>query len=133
MSYKLFLDDYRQPEECALYMYRRIGKENPIYLDKDWVVVKNYPDFISCIMDKGVPSLISFDHDLADGHYHKNMQEGILNYDSEDFEDDDYNKTGYHCAKWLRDFCYVNGVDFPRWFVHSMNPVGTENIVALLK
>jgi hypothetical protein len=84
-------------------------------------------------MDHGIPDLVSFDHDLADGHYHKNMQEGKLNYDAESFKSDDYNKTGYHCALWLRNLCYFNLVPLPKWYVHSANPVGTENIVALLK
>lgn len=69
MSYKLFLDDIRNPTECSLYMYKRIGKENLSYLDEDWVVVRNYSEFIGAIFDRGLPNLVSFDHDLAHEHY----------------------------------------------------------------
>ena len=132
-KYKLFLDDYRKPSDCVHYMHSRIGKDNPIYHNEDWVVVKNYPEFVQSIIFKGVPELISFDHDLAEGHYHKNMQEGRIDYESKDFEDSDYNKTGYHCAEWLIGHCMLTGEEIPTCYVHSMNPVGTQNIVALLR
>lgn len=130
---KIFLDDYRQPSDCLSYMYKRIGALNPIY-SEEWCVVKNYPDFINTINKfKGKITHISFDHDLADGHYHKNMQEGKLNYDSEDFNSDDFNKTGWHCAKYLKDLYEKENLSLPIMFVHSMNPVGTENIINLFK
>lgn len=125
---KLFLDDYRTPRDCIQYMYTRIGSGQTIYLERDWDVVKNYPEFVKYILDYGIPDLISFDHDLADGHYHKNMQQGVLNYDAEDFEKDEY-KTGKHCAEWLCNYCLENKLTFPRYIVHSMNPVGTQNII----
>lgn len=132
---RLFLDDYRIPMDCAKYMYTRLGHDNYGHKNfeylKDWVIVRNYPEFVAWITKNGLPDLISFDHDLADGHYHKNMQEGILNYNTEDFNDD-YNKTGFHCAKWLVDYCCDHRIPSPRFFVHSMNPVGTENIQSLL-
>jgi hypothetical protein len=37
-------------------------------------------------------------------------------------------KTGYDAAKWLADHCAEKGVKFPRYVVHSMNPVGKERI-----
>ncbi len=131
---KIFLDDYRQPSECLSYMYTRIGHLNPIYNEGEWYIVRNYPYFIKAIdRFKGEITHISFDHDLADGHYHKNMQEGILNYDSEDFNSDDFNKTGYHAAKYLKELYEKEGLKLPTVFVHSMNPVGTENIINLFK
>lgn len=122
---RLFLDDYRQPIDCFVYTKDKIYYE-------DWVVVKNYPEFVKYISENGIPDIISFDHDLADGHYHQNLQEGKLNYYTEDFIDD-YNKTGYHCAKWLIDYCLDNNLILSQYLVHSMNPVGKENIDGLLK
>lgn len=58
--YNLFLDDFRRPEDAFNYMGL------PIYNLEDWVVVKNYYAFISVIQGKGVPEVISFDHDLDD-------------------------------------------------------------------
>jgi len=128
---KLYLDDYRSPIDCVKYMHQKIGKLNPIYLEQDWVIVRNYIDFIWYIQKNGLPDLISFDHDLAAGHYHRNMQEGNINYDTDDFQDDD-NKTGYHCAQWLVEYCMQNKLKLPDWIVHSMNPSGTKNIESLL-
>ena len=44
-----------------------------------------------------------------------------------------FEKTGYDCAKWLVEYCLNNDLDLPFCFVHSMNPVGKDNINHLLK
>lgn len=117
--YNLFLDDFRRPEDAFNYMGL------PIYNLEDWVVVKNYYAFISIIEGKGIPDVISFDHDLADEHY----KQQDFNYDAEDYE-----KTGYHCAKWLIDYCLDNQKELPKKIiVHSMNPYGSMNIKSLFE
>lgn len=131
MKKKLFLDDFRWPNDCAKYMYKKIGPQNVLYTEPDWEVVRNYPEFVNWIAANGMPGLISFDHDLADGHYHENMQNGILNYSTDDFKDD-MNKTGYHCAQFIVEMCMDKKLKLPEFIVHSMNPVGTENIESLL-
>jgi len=119
MSYNLFLDDFRRPEDAFNYMGL------PIYNLEDWVVVRNYYAFISVIQGKGIPEVISFDHDLADEHY----KEQDFDYDAPDYE-----KTGYHCAKWLIDYCLDNEKELPkRIIVHSMNPYGSMNIKSLFE
>jgi|688.fasta_scaffold1628739_1 hypothetical protein len=131
---KIFLDDIRIPTDCIEYMGKRIGKLTYTYLDYDWNVVRNYPEFVKVIDKfKGKITHISFDHDLADGHYHKNMQKGVINYNSEDFNSDDFNKTGFHAAKYFKQVYDQEKLEYPVLFVHSMNPVGTENIVNLFK
>jgi hypothetical protein len=41
-------------------------------------------------------------------------------------------KTGYHCAKWLIDYCIDNKLELPKTIlIHSMNPVGSRNIKSL--
>lgn len=41
-------------------------------------------------------------------------------------------KTGYSCAKWLLDYCMDNKLLLPKHIlVHSMNPIGGENIKSL--
>jgi hypothetical protein len=93
MSYRLFLDDERFPVE------------------NDWIIIRNYNDFVWIISTRGIPYEISFDHDLGE------------------------NKTGYDCAKYLmdkmfedfdREICVIP----PQYYVHSQNPVGAENIRA---
>lgn len=127
---KLFLDDYRNPIDCVNYMHTRIGKENPIYLEKDWIIVKNYKDFCNYILEYGVPDLVSFDHDLADEHY-------LVDFTKETLEEyhrwSDREMTGQDCAEWLINYCSLYEQLFPKYYVHSMNPVGTQNIISLIE
>jgi hypothetical protein len=133
MSYKLFLDDYRVPTDCTGYMYKRIGADNLRYLDQDWVVCKNFLEFIWCITLKKLPEIISFDHDLADEHYREPEDFFTTEQIFERYEDSSIEKTGYHCAKWLVEYCQSNNLKFPTYFVHSMNSVGTENIISYIE
>lgn len=48
MTYKLFLDDERDP------------------IGQDWIIVRSYDDFALIIEEFGVPEFISFDHDLGE-------------------------------------------------------------------
>lgn len=125
---KLFLDDYRSAIDCVSYMHSRIGKENPIYLEGDWIVVKNYPEFVKYISDNGIPDLISFDHDLAEEHYTADINQA-------DWQDyylwEGREETGYDCLVWLIDYCIKNAKSLPKCYFHSMNPVGTENMISL--
>ena len=119
--YNLFLDDLREPHQAFYYTY------NDLYNDLKWVTVINYNEFVSYITKHGMPDLISFDHDLADIHY--GMQDEI-NQDDYDIMTE---KTGYHCAKWLIEYCMDNNVSPPDYLVHSMNTVGAKNIKYLIE
>ena len=121
---KLFLDDIRQPQECIHYMHKRIGKLNPIYLE-DWFVVRNYKDFVEAVTNHiDEITHVSFDHDLADIHYDpRTWTEGFVYHE----------ETGHDCAVWLKNFYEENSKDLPILFVHSMNPVGTQNIINVFK
>jgi len=117
MSYYLFLDDVRRPATAFSYM------QLPIYNEVDWIIVRNYYAFITLIQKKGLPKIISFDHDLMDIHYK------VQDFD---YADENYEKTGYHCAKWLIDYCLDNNKKVPtKIIIHSMNPVGSLNIKSL--
>lgn len=122
MLYNLFLDDYRQPEDCFDYTY------NKVYL-LGWKVVRNYDDFIRVIENDGLPKMISFDHDLCDEHYDPDL------YGSETYNeiyDSFVEKTGYDCAKWLINYCAENKLALPETIlVHSMNPAGSANIKSI--
>ncbi|REC48524.1 cyclic-phosphate processing receiver domain-containing protein [Chryseobacterium pennipullorum] len=110
----LFLDDVRFPVEA--YHYTR----QDFFLRGDWHIVQNYDQFVSWIRKKGLPEMISFDHDLADEHDPKaDTQEWV-------------EKTGYECAKWLVAYCLDQHMDIPEFYCHSMNPVGKKNITSLL-
>lgn len=65
MSYNLFLDDVRQPEQCVNYVFP-LGIRPDTYVKYEWVVVKNYKEFVAYIEENGMPERISFDHDLGE-------------------------------------------------------------------
>ena len=90
------------------------------------MVVRSYKEFVDYIVKRGLPKLISFDHDLADAHYEQ-CNGDFINYD--ELEE----KTGYHCAKWLVNYGMDNGyIQLPDFMIHSMNDVGGKNIYSLL-
>jgi hypothetical protein len=126
---KLFLDDIRSPSDCARYMHNRIGKLNPIYLEGNWYIVRNYDEFCKAI-EKYHQDIthISFDHDLADGHYNEAMYESEEQYYKNIEETKE--KTGLDCAKFFKEF-YKDKQVWPTMFVHSMNPIGTQAIINL--
>ncbi len=99
---KLFLDDIR--EIGMVYDSSQIDQ---------FVIVRNYADFVSYIQENGLPPLISFDNDLG------------LDASGEVAPD------GYAAAKWL---VYESGLDLRnlKFKVHSANPVASEQIRGLL-
>lgn len=127
--YNLFLDDIRDPGHVNYRTkFIEVG-DFAMYRLKDWVIARTYKDFVEIVQEKGLPKLVSFDHDLADIHYTEEYQnEGvILKYKETSGE-----KTGYHAAQWLVDYCLDNKLPLPDFKVHSFNPVGAENIYSLL-
>ena len=94
MTYKLYIDDIRNPE------------------DKDFVIARTVQEAKEKVFELGMPSYISFDHDLGE------ESEG----DAIDF------------VKWLIE-CDMDNHIIPEGFtfyVHSANPIGSENIECLL-
>lgn len=123
---RIFLDDFRLPHDCVTYMQARIGKLNPIYL-QEWLVVKNYDEFVKAVSENiDIITHVSFDHDLADEHYAPETWATGGDYMYTE-------KTGAECAKWMKEFYKKNQTDLPIIFVHSMNPIGTQNIINAFK
>jgi hypothetical protein len=104
----LFLDDLRIPSEAYSYSF------NPVFLDNEWEIVRNYDEFVEWISQNGLPDCVSFDHDLSDV---ESAQE----------------KTGFDCANWLVAYCLDNQLQCPELYCHSMNPVGKTKILGLLE
>lgn len=112
MKYKVYLDDERTPN------------------DDNWIIVRNYGQFIKKISEIGLDNIgvISFDHDLGDTaieEYFRNVvNKGIIDYDNIE------EKTGYDAAKWLVGHYMDNfKIPFPQVYAHSANPVGAANII----
>ena len=156
---KLFLDDRRKPHACVSYMHHRIGKLNPIYLD-EWVTVKTYREFVEMVTNHHKEiTHISYDHDLGVDKYGLKLtdcftnENGKLEKGEHYFEDDGFcilcgssidqaslgevtimnMKTGYDCAKWMKEFYDANKLEYPVMFVHSQNTAGTDNIIHVFK
>ena len=119
MAYNLFIDDFRMPKDAFAYM------KLPQYITKEWIVVRNFYAFITIIQNKGIPDSISFDHDHSDSHYNTELNIPYDQYTE---------KTGYHCAKWLIDYCIDNNKKLPaEILIHSTNPAGSLNIKSLFE
>jgi hypothetical protein len=111
---KLYLDDIRTPKTDG------------------WDIVRSYDDFVSYIELNGAPDEISFDHDLSREHTKYYFDNGGHDNPPDPLGVEFSEKTGYDAAKWLCDYCWMNGIPLPKWNVHSANPVGSDNIKFLL-
>ena len=129
MKYNIYLDDIRTPKE------------------NNWVVVRNYDEFVSKVTEIGLNNIevISLDHDLGDtamSEYFNNVSPNYsLNYDNIK------EKTGLDCAKWLVNHFYDTNpewvemnrlikrgddISFPQVYTHSANPIGSANIMGYI-
>lgn len=118
-GYNLFLDDFRTAQDAF------DSKPYLVYNMQDWVIVRSYDEFVNTITKRGVPKLVSLDHDLADVHYDIKNQNNPIDYSLMT------EKTGYHCAQWLIQHCIDNKLAVPTYIVHSANPAGLANIKSL--
>ena len=97
MTWNLFLDDERFPPDDG----------------REWMIARNIRSALEMIIYMGMPSYISFDHDLGQNE-----------------------PTGHDIAKlivdWdMNDRYYSLPEDFS-FYVHSQNPIGKANIEGLL-
>ena len=93
MSYKLFIDDLRDP------------------VTSDWKVARSSVEAKDIVVEFGIPNEIAFDHDLGG---------------------DD---TSIVFINWLINKMLDEDLKLPEGFkfsIHSMNPVGVENIKSLM-
>lgn len=113
MKERIYLDDVRTP------------------VDKDWIIARNYDEFVRIIKTYGLENIktISLDHDLGDSamkEWHKNVYHNYtLNYDNIS------EKTGYDCAKWLVEQ-WMNGEPVVDVYTHSANAIGAANIMGYI-
>ena len=120
-NYSLFLDDERYPVKVTWVTLPLV----------EWTIVRNYKQFVEKISTDGLPNFITFDHDLGPEHYNDfdlgRDGKWFINYDKYS------EKTGYHCAQWLVKYCLEYGLDVPEYIVHSMNPIGKDNIKSVIE
>lgn len=110
---KIYLDDIRTP------------------VSSDWIVVRNYDDFVDKINEIGLKNIevISLDHDLDDSAikewYGNVLHNYTLNY--ENIKE----KTGMDCVKWLIEQ-WENGEPVVKVVVHSANAIGSGNMMGYI-
>lgn len=98
--------------------------DNKLYLDdirnpksSEFKIVRSYEEAIDYVKAHGIPKYISFDHDLGCTESGKLLP------------------SGHDFAKWLVEMDIEKLHTFPSDFkfnVHSANPIGRNNIQALL-
>jgi len=120
MSYNLFLDDNKNPKDIWS------ETKSPEYAVYNWVTVKDYESFIDIIKEQGLPTRVSFDHNLNEEHYSFDGKKKI-SYDVFEY------KTGYDCAVWLIEYCIDYSETLPLCKVHCDKGKGKSNIESLLE
>lgn len=113
MTYKLFIDDERFPDEVTWGVKNSRGKivHDLRYFASDWVVCRNIDEVRDQFAEHGYPYLISFDHDLG-----KDQPTGLqIAHELVEEEMDGYNSVAWD------------------YLIHSKNPVGATNIHAFLQ
>ncbi len=123
--YHLFLDDERFPKDVKWIELPMVA----------WVIVRNYDQFVATINRDGLPATVSFDHDLADEHYQeyhiahdtKILTRGTIRYEKMK------EKTGFHCAQWMAQYCVDKNLPIPVYYCHTMNHIGKLNMESVLE
>lgn len=130
MKYNLFIDDERFPNnEFEIYSaYKLTGDRR--YITEEWVIVRDFGEFVKTIEENGVPQMISFDHDLKDDHYYHyrtfTLLTGYIDYTVVE-------GTGQECAKWLTNYLLENDLECPTILIHTQNTVGAKNIYGVFQ
>ena len=98
MSYRLFIDDLRDPyADCGIKTKTNYGLVT---------IVRDSKAAIECVKNNGVPEVIYFDHDLGGDDTAMNFVNWLIEYDMD---------NNIIKAPFL-------------FYVHSANPVGASNI-----
>lgn len=111
---RLYLDDIRTPK------------------DSEWIVARNYDEFVAQIKLHGLGSfeVISLDHDLGEGamvEYYTNVKNNYML---------DYNnikeRTGMDCCRYLVSESMNENIPLPQIYIHSANPIGAGNMMGYI-
>jgi hypothetical protein len=111
---RLYLDDVRTP------------------LANDWVIARNYDEFVKEINLHGLETfeVISLDHDLGEGamvEYYTNVKNNFT-LDYTNIEE----KTGMDCCKFLVSLSMTKNIPLPQIYIHSANPIGSANMMGYI-
>jgi len=111
---RLYLDDIRTP------------------VDDDWIVVRNYNEFVAQLKLNGLGNfeVISLDHDLGEGamvEYYTNVKNNYM-LDYNNIEE----RTGMDCCRYLVSESMNEKIPLPQVYIHSANPIGSANMMGYI-
>ena len=111
---RLYLDDIRTP------------------VDDDWIVVRNYDEFVAQIKLNGLGNfeVISLDHDLGEGamvEYYTNVKNNYM-LDYNNIEE----RTGMDCCRYIVSESMNEKIPLPQIYIHSANPIGSANMMGYI-
>ena len=111
---RLYIDDIRTP------------------VDDDWILVRNYDEFVAQIKLNGLGNfeVISLDHDLGEGamvEYYTNVKNNYM-LDYNNIEE----RTGMDCCRYLVSESMNEKIPLPQIYVHSANPIGSANMMGYI-
>ena len=111
---RLYLDDIRTP------------------VDDDWIVVRNYDEFVAQIKLNGLGNfeVISLDHDLGEGamvEYYTNVKNNYM-LDYNNIEE----RTGMDWCRYLVSDSMNEKIPLPQIYIHSANPIGSANMMGYI-
>jgi hypothetical protein len=129
MKYNIFLDDIRFPKDAFLQKELAYLTEYSKIPENEWVIVRNYEDFVKTIEERGIPAAASFDCDLNSEHFRHYVKDSINSgiYEWENFK----SKCGIHCALYLKSLL-CDGDD-TKVFIHSANIIGSMIIREMMR
>ena len=124
MPYHLFLDDMRDPVDARLTFQPSTWLIDVTHTDDDdWKIARSMEEFSHFLDTLGLPSIVSFDHDLTGDH----MRHHIYNPEAEiDYEI--LTATGWHCAQVLMCLWENSGRPALTGYIHTANLIGAVNI-----
>ncbi|WP_320052283.1 cyclic-phosphate processing receiver domain-containing protein [uncultured Acetobacteroides sp.] len=121
-TYKVLLDDYRDPED--LYYYNH----DEVYLEQGWLVVRSFEEFtanISGYYHRGAfPSLVSFDGAISTLHLSRDVGRDLETY---------VEKSTVDCAEWLAEYVAKNHLEMPEVKIHASSGEISQSIFEVVK
>jgi hypothetical protein len=118
-NYNIFLDDIRHPDDVTWVPN--------LFFDAPVAIVRSFEEFKNIIKEHGIPTFISYDHDLSVEHCGDGLNGDSIGYSQ--YKE----KTGLDCCKFLVEECIEKSIKHPDYVVHSMNPVGRSNIISYIE
>jgi hypothetical protein len=111
---RLYLDDVRTP------------------IAKDWVIARNYDEFVASIKLNGLGNfeVISLDHDLGEDamiEYYTNVKNNYM-LDYKNIQE----RTGMDCCRFLVAESMNQNIPLPQIYIHSANPIGSANMMGYI-